>query len=57
MRLLALIHLAIVVYVIVNIVQSSDSTGSKIIWSVIVLVFPFAGVIAWFFLGPRKSNG
>jgi hypothetical protein len=51
--LLGLIHLIIVIIVIANIVKSGESTGSKILWSVIVLLFPLIGLIAWFFLGPR----
>jgi len=51
---LGLVHLIIVIIVIANIVKSQESKGSKILWSVIVLVFPLLGLIAWFFLGPRQ---
>lgn len=54
--LLGLIHLIIVIVVIYNIVKSEKSTGMKILWSLIVLVFPVVGVIAWYFLGPRKES-
>jgi len=54
--LLGLIHLIIVIVVIFNIVKSEKSTGTKILWSLIVLVFPVVGVIAWYFLGPRKGS-
>ncbi|HUF11186.1 MAG TPA: PLDc N-terminal domain-containing protein [Rhodothermales bacterium] len=54
--LLGLIHLIIVIVVIFNIVKSDVSTGSKILWSLIVLVFPVVGIIAWYFLGPRKGS-
>lgn len=56
MKFLGLIHLIIVVYVVYNIIQSNESTGSKVFWSVIVFVFPLAGLIAWYFLGPRVKS-
>lgn len=52
--ILGLIHLIIVVVVIATIIKSNESTGSKILWSLIVLIFPLLGLIAWFFLGPRQ---
>jgi len=55
-NLLGLIHLIIVIVVILNIVKSQESTGSKILWSLIVLVFPLVGLIAWYFLGPRPRS-
>ena len=33
--------------------QSSASTGSKVLWVVVILVLPILGVILWFLLGPR----
>lgn len=54
--LFGLIHLLIVIYVIMNIVKSNESTGSKVLWSLIVLVFPLLGVIAWYFMGPRDRG-
>jgi hypothetical protein len=38
---------------IVKTVQSSASTGSKVLWVVVILVLPILGVILWFLLGPR----
>ncbi len=47
-----IIHLAIVVYALMQIFGSSAATGNKVLWVVIVAIFPVVGVIAWFFLGP-----
>lgn len=47
-----LIHLAIVVYALVQIFGSSEGTGGKILWTVIVAAFPVVGIIIWFFAGP-----
>jgi succinate dehydrogenase/fumarate reductase cytochrome b subunit len=44
------------VWAILNIFQSSSSTGSKALWIVLVLVLPLLGVIIWYFAGPREST-
>jgi hypothetical protein len=44
------------VWAILNIFQSSSSTGSKALWIVLVLVLPLLGVIVWYFAGPRESS-
>jgi hypothetical protein len=41
------------VWAIVKTVQSSASTGNKVLWVVVILVLPILGVILWFLLGPR----
>jgi hypothetical protein len=51
--LLGLIWLIIVVYAIVKIAGSSAETGAKVLWIVLVLLFPVVGVIIWFLLGPK----
>jgi hypothetical protein len=44
------------VWAIVNILQSSASTGNKVLWTVIVFLLPILGFILWFFLGPRTGR-
>ena len=44
------------VWAIVNIAQSSASTGKKVLWIVLVLVLPVVGVVLWFLLGPRTGR-
>jgi Phospholipase_D-nuclease N-terminal len=41
------------IWAIVNILQSSASTGKKVLWMVVVLVLPLVGLILWWLLGPR----
>jgi hypothetical protein len=48
----ALIHLALVVYALVQIFGSRADTGSKILWVLVVGLFPLLGLIIWFFAGP-----
>lgn len=51
-----LLVLAADIWAIINISQSSASTGRKVAWIVLVLVLPIAGVIIWFLLGPRTGR-
>ena len=41
------------VWAIVSTVQSNASTGSKVLWIVLILLLPLLGLIIWFFAGPR----
>ena len=51
--LLGLLVLIADVYAIVKIFQSAAGTGSKVIWIVVVLIFPVVGFILWFLFGPK----
>jgi hypothetical protein len=31
--------------------------GSKVIWILLILVFPLLGFVIWLFAGPRGSKG
>ena len=53
---LGLIHLALWVYAVVQIFNSSASTGTKILWIVIVAVLPLVGIIVWYFIGPGSPK-
>jgi succinate dehydrogenase/fumarate reductase cytochrome b subunit len=44
------------VWAIVNIFQSAGSTERKVLWTVIVVLLPLAGFIAWYFFGPRSNQ-
>lgn len=48
--------LAADVWAIINILQSSESNGTKLLWVLGVLLLPVLGVIGWFFLGPRDRR-
>ncbi|HTV97513.1 MAG TPA: PLD nuclease N-terminal domain-containing protein [Steroidobacteraceae bacterium] len=51
-----LIVLVADVWAIMNIFQSSATTGVKVVWTVLVIVLPVLGFILWFFLGPRTGR-
>ncbi len=54
--LFGLIVLIADVWAIVNIFQSSADTGSKVLWTVVVIVLPVLGFILWYFLGPKTGK-
>ena len=44
------------IWAIVNIIQSSASTGKKVLWIVVVAVLPVLGFILWYFMGPKTGK-
>lgn len=55
--ILGLLILVADVWAIVNIVQSGESTGSKALWVLLVLVLPVLGLVIWYFAGPKSASG
>lgn len=54
--ILGLIILIADIWAIINVMGSGASTGSKIIWTILILVLPILGLIIWFFAGPRSGR-
>ena len=52
-----LIVLALNIWAIISILGSAASTGSKVLWTLLVLVLPVLGVIIWFIAGPKGNKG
>ncbi|WP_209427369.1 PLD nuclease N-terminal domain-containing protein [Pararhodobacter sp. SW119] len=52
--ILGIIHLALVVWAAVSILGSGASQGRKVLWILLVLLFPVVGLIIWFIAGPKK---
>lgn len=50
-----LIILILDVYAIVKVLGSSASTGSKVVWTVVILLLPLLGFILWLLFGPKGS--
>ena len=44
------------IFAIVNIVQSKESNGTKVLWVLLVVLLPVLGCIIWFFAGPRGRS-
>ena len=51
--LLGLLILIADIYAIVKIIASSAGTGNKVLWIVLVLLFPVLGFILWLIMGPK----
>ena len=51
--LLGLIVLVADVWAIVKIVQGGGSTGSKVLWIVVILLMPVLGLLLWLLFGRR----
>ena len=51
--LLGLIWLIILVWAIVKVAKSHAGAIAKLLWIIILLVFPVLGLILWLLLGPK----
>lgn len=51
-----LLVLAADVWAIVNIFQSSTTTGKKVLWTVLVILLPVLGFIIWLIAGPKSGK-
>lgn len=49
------IVLVLNIWAIVSIIGSGASTGSKVLWTLLVLVLPVIGFIIWLITGPRAN--
>ncbi|NIZ03840.1 PLDc N-terminal domain-containing protein [Thalassospira lucentensis] len=54
--ILGLIILIADIWAIINIMGSGASTGSKVLWIVLVLLLPILGLIIWLIAGPRSGK-
>jgi len=53
--LFGLIVLILDIYAIIKTIESNAGTGAKVLWVVLVLIFPIVGFILWLLLGPSKK--
>ena len=44
------------IYALVKTWSSGASTGSKVLWSLLILLLPVVGLIIWFIAGPKGST-
>ena len=51
-----IVHLALVIWAIISIVQSPATTGKKVGWILLIALLPLLGFIIWFLLGPKTGN-
>ena len=50
-----LLILALDIWAIISILSSGASTGSKVLWTLLVLALPVVGFIIWLLAGPRGN--
>lgn len=50
-----LLILILDVWALVNVINSGQNTGTKVLWFVLILILPVIGFIAWLLAGPRSS--
>jgi len=51
--LLGLIVLVLDIYAIYQILTSAASTMAKVIWTIVIILLPILGFIAWLVAGPK----
>lgn len=44
------------IWAIISVVQSGTTTGSKVLWVVLILFLPVIGLILWLLFGPKKAK-
>lgn len=54
--LIGLIILALDIWAIINVIGSGSSTGSKVLWVLLILLLPVVGLIIWAIAGPRSAR-
>ncbi|MGK2943621.1 MAG: PLDc N-terminal domain-containing protein [Desulfuromonadales bacterium] len=54
--ILGLLILIADVWAIIKTVQSSATTGIKVIWIVVILLLPVLGLLIWLLAGPRSAR-
>jgi hypothetical protein len=48
-----LIILVLDLWAIISVISSSSSVGTKVLWTLLVLILPVIGFIIWLVAGPR----
>lgn len=49
------ILLVLNVWAIISIVSSTAPTGTKVLWTLLVLILPLIGFVIWLLAGPRGA--
>ena len=53
-EILGLVILILDIWAIVDVVKSAKSGGQKALWTVLIIVLPLVGLIAYFAIGRKK---
>ena len=44
------------IWAIIKVFQSNASLIAKILWTLLILIFPVLGLIIWYFAGPGRKK-
>lgn len=44
------------IWAFINIIGSPATTGSKLVWAIVIILLPLIGFIIWYFAGPRSKD-
>lgn len=44
------------IYAIYKVLTSAASTGAKVVWTLVILLLPILGFIAWLLFGPKGGS-
>ncbi|MDX9746673.1 MAG: PLDc N-terminal domain-containing protein [Syntrophales bacterium] len=53
-RGIGLIILILDIWAILQVLKSNATTGTKVLWTVLIVVLPLLGLVLWYFMGPKK---
>lgn len=53
--IIGLLILALDIWALLSVWGSGASTGTKIIWTLVILILPVIGLLLWFLAGPKGS--
>ncbi len=54
--ILGVLVLVLDIWAIVTTLTSGATVGTKVLWTVLIILLPVIGVILWFLLGPRAGR-
>lgn len=55
-NIFGIIILVLDIIALFSVWASGASTGTKVLWTVVIIILPVIGLIAWFFLGPKRGQ-
>ncbi len=45
------------VWAIASVINTNETTGTKILWIALIAILPVLGLIIWYFAGPKANYG
>lgn len=55
-RIWALLGLIIIILAVVDVWQREHSMEKRLLWTVVIIVFPFLGALAWYLVSRKIIN-